>query len=87
MIRDQPSPQPASPQLDLDRPVNTAKAARWLGVSMKAITKGCAAGRFPNAWHLGANTSWLIPLRDLKHYRPTPADKTLLAELLAREDL
>lgn len=68
--------------------LGTAKAARWLGLSERAVRDMCQKGKFEGAWQpAGHHGKWLIPLCDLEAVRPTPADPSLLADLADSADI
>lgn len=54
--------------------VNVHKAALWLGMSERAVTALCKAGRLEGAYQpAGYRGMWIVPISALKAITPTPA--------------
>jgi hypothetical protein len=70
------------PALDSGPTLSTAKAARWLGVSERAVRDMCIKGKFKGAYRpAGYNGKWLIPMTTLEAICPMPADRLLIADI------
>jgi hypothetical protein len=52
--------------------VGTNKAARWLGLSERAVRDAAAKGRIPGAYQWEHGCKWLIPVASLEKIRPCP---------------
>lgn len=59
----------------MSRPaVGTAKAARWTGLSERAIRRNCQLGRVEGAYQLAFSSKWLIPVPTLEQMCPCPEE-------------
>ncbi len=59
--------------------IGTAKAAKWLGLSERAVRDAAAKGRIPGAFQFEHGCKWLIPTATLEKIRPCP--ESLRADL------